>query len=35
MVISDIELKLASGGDLIGKSDPFVNAQIGGWTGRT
>lgn len=33
--ITDIKVKLGAGGDMIGKSDPFVNAKIGGWTGRT
>ena len=35
MKVSEIKLKIKSGNDIIGTSEPYVLGKIGGWTART
>lgn len=33
--ISDMKVKLASSADILGQSEPYIIARVGGWSGRT
>ncbi len=35
ITLSDIKVKLLKSGDILGSSDPYIVAKIGGWSGRT
>lgn len=35
MTLSEIKVKMNKSGDILGSSDPYIIAKIGGWEGRT
>lgn len=35
ITLTDISLKIKSGNDIIGSSEPYIIGKIGGWTART